>query len=105
MLRPFLTALSAILLLGACASTVVRYIDPAGKEYPGSVDPLRNTITAYIGDKTYRGPYRANDWGQARSTLTAAGGEPLYCDFYYKGLKVQGTCTDLTGGEYRLQSR
>jgi hypothetical protein len=98
-------ALLAVLALGACASTAVRYTDPTGKEYAGTIDPVRNSLTAQIGSKVYRGPFRANEWGQAKSTLTSAGSDPLYCDFVFRAVKVQGSCTDLAGGDYRMQSR
>jgi hypothetical protein len=97
--------LLAALALAACASSVVRYVDAGGKEYAGAVDPISNSMTAHIGDKTYRGPYRVNEWGQAKSTLTAPGSDPLYCDFQYQALKLKGTCTDLAGGEYTVQTR
>lgn len=94
-----------VLALAACASSGVRYTDPAGKEYSGAVDPATHTVTAHIGGKAYRGPYTVNEWSQAKSTLTAPGADPLYCSFYYQGLKVKGSCTDLAGGEYSMQSR
>jgi hypothetical protein len=97
--------LTAALLLGACASSSVRFIDEGGKEYPGSVDAARNAVTVTIGGKEYSGRYEVNDWSQARSTLTAAGGERLYCDLRYQLLKVKGRCTDLAGGDYRVESR
>jgi hypothetical protein len=105
MVRTPLIALVAALVLIACASSAVRYVGADGKEYPGAVDPLTNSMTAQIANKMYRGPYRVNEWGQAKSTLTAAGVDPLYCDFQYQALKLKGTCTDLAGGEYTVQTR
>lgn len=95
----------ALLALGACASSTVRYIDPAGKEYAGAVDPATHSMTAHIAGKVYRGPFQVNEWGQAKSTLTSTDSEPLYCTFRYQGLKVKGACTDLAGGDYSMQSR
>jgi len=105
MSRTLLIALLGAAVLSACASSVVRYVDANGKEYAGAVDRVTNSMTAHIGNRTYRGPYRLNEWGQAKSTLTAAGGEPLYCDFQFQALKLKGTCTDLAGGDYTVQSR
>ncbi|MGE5523853.1 MAG: hypothetical protein ACM3SS_09055 [Rhodospirillaceae bacterium] len=105
MYKKLVPATLLLAMLGACASPAVRYIDSAGKEYPGAIEPLTNSITAQIGSKAYRGPFTVNEWGQAKSTLTATGGEPLYCNFQYRALKVKGTCTDLAGSEFTLQSR
>ncbi len=105
MLRNLVLASLALLCLGACASNGVRYVDPSGKEYTGAIHPVTNTITADIKGKAYRGPFQVNDWGQAKSTLTSAGADPLYCDFHFQALKVKGTCTDLSGGDYSLRSR
>lgn len=105
MLRRLAIASLAALAFSACVSAPLRYVDGAGKEYPGTLDPATNSMTAQIGAKQYRGPFTVNDWGQAKSRLTAAGSEPLYCAFYIQVLKVKGTCTDLAGGEFTLQSR
>lgn len=105
MFRTSLIVLFAALVLSACASSAVRYVDASGKEYAGAVDPVTNSMTAQIGNRIYRGPYRVNEWGQAKSTLTAPGSDPLYCDFQYQALKLKGTCTDLAGGEYMVQTR
>lgn len=107
MLRPCtaLAAFAAVIALAACAGTGVRYVDASGTTYAGTVDPLTQRVTADIAGRTYRGPLQVNDWGQARSILTAAGADPLYCTFQYRGLKVAGSCTDLAGGEYAMESR
>ena len=105
MIRISLIILLSALVLAACASSVVRYVDANGKEYPGAVDPVTNSMTAQIGGKTFRGPYRVNEWGQAKATLNAAGADPLYCDFQYKALKLKGTCTNLAGSDYTVQTR
>jgi hypothetical protein len=94
-----------LLALAACASKGVSYVDAAGQSYLGALDTIRDTLTAEIAGKVYRGPIRANQWGQAKATLTSAGSEPLYCDFQYHGLKVKGRCTNLAGAEYDMQSR
>lgn len=105
MRKTLLAASFAALLLEACASSGLRYVDGAGREYPGTIDPVRYTMTAQIGAKLYRGPFTVKDWSQAKATLTSPGADPLYCDFQYQVLKVKGTCTDLAGGDYSMQSR
>lgn len=95
----------ALLALAACASKGVSYVDAAGLSYVGALDTMSDTLTAEIAGKVYRGPIKANQWGQAKATLTSAGSEPLYCDFQYHVLKVKGRCTNLAGAEYDMQSR
>lgn len=105
MFRALSIASLAALALAACASAPLRYVDSDGKEYAGSLDPATNSMTAQIGAKQYRGPFTVNEWGQAKSRLTAAGSDPLLCTFYIQVLKVKGTCTDLAGGEYSVVTR
>lgn len=95
----------AALALGGCASSAILYIDDHGQEHPGTLNPATNAQTAQIDGKLYRGPYKVNEWGQGKSTLSGPGDGKLYCDFYYRVLKVKGTCETLTGREYQMQSR
>ena len=95
----------AVLALGGCASSAIRYTDDRGQEYTGTLDPATNSQTAQIDGKLYRGPYKVNEWSQAKSTLARPTDDKLYCEFYYQVLKVKGTCADLAGREYRMQSR
>jgi len=95
----------AVLALGGCAASAVRYVDNQGKEYSGTLNPATNSQTAEIDGKLYRGPYKVNEWSQGKSTLAGPGDDKLYCDFHYQVLKVKGTCETLTGREYQMMTR
>lgn len=105
--RPLLPALLALglTLLAGCAALPLTYTDGAGKTYEGAIDPAKNSITAAIGGRQYRGDYQLNQWNRARTTLTAPGAEPLYCEFLVEVRKVRGRCTDLAGADYAIASR
>ena len=92
-------------LFAGCASDALRYTDASGRQYDGEVERLRNSITARIDGRLYRGPFNVNDWGQGKATLASPGRDPLYCELYFQGMKVKGKCTDLAGGDYVVQSR
>lgn len=95
----------ALLALGGCASSAVRYVDDQGKEYAGTLDAATNSQTAHIDGKVYRGPFKVNEWSQGKSILTGPGEDRLRCDFHYQVLKFRGTCETLTGREYQMMSR
>jgi hypothetical protein len=99
--------LAALALAGiaGCAATPLRYVDAGGKMYPGSLDRVQGRVTADIAGREYRGDLRPVEWTRARATLNAPGAEPLYCNLQVEARQVRGQCTDLVGGEYKVEGR
>lgn len=104
-MRRTLYATFMLALLTGCASEPLRFTDPGGKVYYGALNSASNSLKAEINGKTYQGGFRIIEWTRAKATLNAPGAEPLLCEFVIDLLRVRGSCTDLVGGDYVLQSR
>lgn len=97
---------AAAALLAGCA-TPLHYVDMDGKNYTGTLDAARNTMTLDVGSKVYEGRYTINQWGQGQAQLkSGSSDDTLSCNFSFVGLKVRGgVCASYSGRSYKFESR